>query len=116
MRDFCGFALEVLAQCDTTIHLLHQQLIEIGGDDGWSESYVTAIHRYRDRGELIDSTWHARILDHFQRRDGQWKIFRRRVVYDLNSDRSAREYWARGLLLPPKSLGRRLEADSSASW
>lgn len=116
MRDFCGFALDVLRKCDTTIHLLHQLLIEIDGDDGWSESYVTAIHRYSDRGEPVDSTWHARILDHFQRRDGRWKVFRRKVVYDLNADRTAREYWARGLLQPPTMVGGRFGDDPSTLW
>ena len=96
VRDFCGFAIEKLRQCEAVTHHLFQTLIDVDGDVAGTEAYALAFHRIRIAQSTIDSIWSARIHDRFERRDGLWRIAERRVVYDWNIDVPSRETWGMG--------------------
>lgn len=104
VRDFCGFAIEKLRQCETATHHLFQTLIDIDGDRARTEAYALAFHRIRVDRNTIDSIWSARIYDRFERRDGLWRIAGRQVVYDWNMDVPSRETWGMGFFGPAASM------------
>lgn len=116
IRDFFGFVIDILERCERTSHHLGQILVDIQGDVAWSETYAIAFHRYDRDGLSWDSTWHARMLDRFERRAGQWKIARRRVIYDYAVDQPTSQSWAPGLLSAPTDLGTRNSTDPSEHW
>jgi hypothetical protein len=96
-RDFCGFAIEKLRQCEAVTHHLCQVLVDVSGNVASSEAYALAFHRVRVQGELYDSFWSARIYDELElRADRLWKISKRHVAYDWNRDSPTRESWALG--------------------
>ena len=64
----------------STFHLLGNHLIELDGDIAYSEAYVLGYYTAVDsEGEylLIRA---LRYIDQFERRNGQWKIARRRLI------------------------------------
>jgi hypothetical protein len=116
-RDFCGFVIAKLGECEAVTHHLCQVLIDLDGDRAHTEAYILAFHRIRIDGAATDSIWSARALDRFERRDGLWKIAARQVVYDWNIDRSSSETWSRGFFAAPTTLGRKApDADASARF
>jgi hypothetical protein len=101
VRDFCGFALEKLAQCEVATHHLCQMLIDVDGDVAHTEAYAIAFHRIRVEGVPTDSIWSARVLDRFECRRSFWRIAARQVVYDWNIDAKSRQLWSSGFFPPP---------------
>jgi SnoaL-like domain len=55
---------------------------EIDGDVAHTETYVLFIHRQGDRRTVLCGG--GRYLDRLERRDGEWRIARRRLVMDLS--------------------------------
>jgi 3-phenylpropionate/cinnamic acid dioxygenase small subunit len=64
-------------------HHITNVIVEMDGDDDARvESYFLSFHPY-EAGESVRMGIAAgRYLDHFQRREGEWKILARRVVMD----------------------------------
>lgn len=83
---------------DRSMHFATNMTIEFADDDNAiAETYSLAIQRYPSEGgetrkaiaggadigdNPFDMVISGRYVDHFQRRDGEWKIFRRTVVFD----------------------------------
>ena len=68
----------------TSMHNLCNVLIELDGDIARCESYVTVVVRVpQERGVAIDWMHAGRYVDRFERRNGEWRIAHRTVVYDL---------------------------------
>jgi hypothetical protein len=64
-------------------HHITNVTIEMDGDDNaYVESYFLAFHPHDDRGVPRLGIAAGRYLDHFQRREGDWKILTRQVVMD----------------------------------
>jgi hypothetical protein len=101
VRDFCGFALEKLRQCEVATHHLCQVLIDVEGDVAHTEAYAIAFHRIRVDGVATDSIWSARVLDRFERRNSFWRIAAREVAYDWNIDAKSQERWSSGFFPLP---------------
>jgi hypothetical protein len=68
----------------TSMHNLSNILIEIDGDVARCESYVNVIVRIpqEESGGAIDWLHAGRYVDRFERRNGEWRIAHRTVVYD----------------------------------
>lgn len=84
--DFINFALKILATVKYTAHHISNVSIGINGHRAFSECYYFAHHR-RDRkegGGEEDAFFEGRYLDDFERRDGTWKIIRRRGLSDYS--------------------------------
>lgn len=84
--DFIGFALKILATVKYTAHHISNVSIKVNGDNALSECYYFAHHR-RDRkegGGEEDAFFEGRYLDEFERRNGVWKIIRRRGLADYS--------------------------------
>ena len=81
--DFVIWGIETVTSLyETCQHSLGTVNIELAGDRAYTESYFVsaAVHRERVNGEQIVSYLHGRYLDWFERRDGVWRIARRRLV------------------------------------
>ncbi len=92
-RDFVEFAMGVLSTHRRTHHQLGNILIELQSDTrAIAESYFTAYHRMRPAGDPLaaPNAWDTemdyfvggRYLDHFEHRDGEWRIVRRTGMTD----------------------------------
>jgi hypothetical protein len=67
----------------TCMHNICNVLIELDGDIARCESYLIAIVRIPQEGGAVDWMHAGRYLDRFERRNGEWRIAHRTVVYDL---------------------------------
>jgi 3-phenylpropionate/cinnamic acid dioxygenase small subunit len=64
-------------------HHITNILVKLSGpDDALVESYFLAFHPHQNGDTIRLSIVAGRYLDHFQRRDGAWKILERQVVMD----------------------------------
>jgi len=66
----------------STKHYMTNESVEINADEARSETYVLAILRMFKEGAMFDITMSARYLDHFECRNGQWRIVHRLLVSD----------------------------------
>jgi SnoaL-like domain len=67
----------------TSMHSIGNVLIELDGDIARCETYVTVVVRIPRDDDAIDWTHAGRYVDRFERRNGEWRIAYRTVVYDL---------------------------------
>jgi len=79
-REFVDWVTGVMGQWDSSLHILDLNNLDIDGDAADSECYVLFTQRRAD-GSAIDFGG-ARYLDHLERRDGEWRIASRNVVFD----------------------------------
>jgi hypothetical protein len=91
--DFVAFALGLLSTHSRTHHQLGNTLIQlVTANTATSETYFTAYHRMRPRGDPLaaanaydtemDFFVGGRYLDRFENRNGQWKIVERTGMTD----------------------------------
>ena len=91
--DFVAFALGVLSAYSRTHHQLGNTLIQLEGEGAaTAETYFTAYHRTRARGDPLaaqnaydtemDYFVGGRYLDRFEYRDNEWKIVQRTGMTD----------------------------------
>ena len=92
--DFIPWALNALVRDEGTSHYIANELIEVDGDVAHCESYLFGVHRRRDKnGSLTDLSFAGRYADRFERRNGEWKIAHRQVVFDRSRiDKVEREF------------------------
>ncbi|MFT6276027.1 MAG: hypothetical protein ACJAZ0_002130 [Halioglobus sp.] len=90
--DFVAYAFDVLNTHLRTHHQLGNILIELEGEHAYAESYFTAYHRMRPKGDPMaaenaydtemDFWVGGRYLDRFQKREGVWKLSHRNGLTD----------------------------------
>ncbi len=109
-HEFAGKIIEMLgAMCVHTIHTVTHSVIEIDGDRASSESYYLATHTIAAKDSAIEAWFGAaylgaqraagtatlqheyvccgRYLDELERRDGRWRIGRRRITNEWGTSR-----------------------------
>ncbi len=86
--DYVTFVKGALAAYAMTSHYVVNALFELDGDMAEGESYKINYHRTHgpDAREVITG---SRSLDHFRKRDGEWRFSRRFVVLDWARTRPA---------------------------
>lgn len=71
------------------------------GEVAWVESYVLTFARFDDsNGAPHDTLTGGRLVDRFERRDGDWKIAHRKMTLDWNRDAPTSEGWCLGMFDP----------------
>ncbi|MDB5393040.1 MAG: gamma-hexachlorocyclohexane dehydrochlorinase [Rhodospirillales bacterium] len=81
--DFIDWCVPLLAQVEHSQHMLGNILIEIDGDEARAETYYHAYERRRRAsGYPYEMFVGGRYLDRFERRDGEWRIIHRLVMWD----------------------------------
>jgi len=102
---FIKFAKQELARFERTNHFLGNVLIELDGDVAHTETYLIASHKSTPAhkwGGAFVTLW-ARYVDRFERRDGVWRIAKRKLVLDWQRKDEAGGWFE----LPSEQLGRR---------
>jgi ketosteroid isomerase-like protein len=102
-EELIAWVIPTLRAMDQSMHSINNVLIRLHGDKAHVESYYYGYHRLRDGSTHKDSVQSGRYLDHFERRNDEWRILRRRVVVDWFRDYADAADWERG------PLGRRIE-------
>lgn len=75
---------EAFGGYDRTMHFVGNMLVELEGDVAFAETYVIAHHTTKS-GHAWEGAFvpvYMRYLDRLERRDGQWAVARRRVVFE----------------------------------
>jgi hypothetical protein len=84
VEGFIDLLREKLPLDESTTHFLGNQEIELEGDVAFAETACVARHRRpaRDGSPATDYFGFVRYCDRFERRDGEWRIAHRIVVYE----------------------------------
>ena len=86
-----------------TGHVLGQSVIRLQADTALVETHTTNYHRI-DMGEQErDVVLGGRYLDRLERRDGEWRIARRTMLYDWLQDQGVSVDWSQGVMGTPFS-------------
>jgi hypothetical protein len=82
--EFIALGRQILGQYTVTWHNTGNQLVEVKGDAAWAEHYTISSHRIAadDKGPQRDWIAHGRYIDRMERRGGEWRIARRKMVVD----------------------------------
>jgi len=99
--DYVALMARMLPKAGVMNHLATNIVIELDGDVAHAEHYILAFARMKKDGETFDTLTLARALDRFERRDGDWRIAHRRLVWEWNHEMPFAESWGRGLMFPP---------------
>ncbi|MEJ8567877.1 nuclear transport factor 2 family protein [Elongatibacter sediminis] len=71
-----------------------------GVEVAYVEAYVLTFLRVAEDEGDWDTLTGGRVCDRFERRDGEWKIAHRKIVFDWNRDMPSNQGWCRGVLNP----------------
>ena len=100
----------VLQRFTGTMHLVANQLVELGGDVARSETYGVAYHHGDPPTDpRCNFTTGFRYVDRFERRDGEWRIATRVAVREWTHTVTAEQQ----VVIPPERDGRRGQRDRS---
>lgn len=92
---FIAWANAVTARFETTQHSILNHYCDLQGDDAYTETYFQFVGIAAQAPHLMS---HGRYIDHFQRRDGEWRIANRVTIVESHIDLTD-DYYAR--LFPP---------------
>ena len=82
-KAFIDHTLEVLKTAGRSVHMIGNILIELRGDVAAVESYFRTTLGGRDeQGQPQETLLAGRYVDRFERRQGEWRVAERTVVYD----------------------------------
>ena len=86
-----------------TQHVLGQSVIELRGDAALVETHVTSYHRINMGQEERDTVVGGRYLDRMAKRNGEWRIVQRTMLYDWFHDFGVSNDWSKGVMGLPFS-------------
>ena len=85
VEAFLALGRAVLGRYTVTWHKASNQLVEVDGDAAWAEHYTTSTHRIAadETGPERDFVAFGRYVDRMERRNGEWRIARRKMILDF---------------------------------
>lgn len=87
-----------------TQHVLGQSHVELSEDSAKVETQVISYHRIDyGAGDEHDTVIGGRYLDVFDKRNGEWRITTRTMLYDWSQDWGAAIDWSQGVMGMPFS-------------
>ncbi len=95
---YLGFVVPGDPALPCTLHFLGQTHTELAGDSARSETLVSSYHRVDTGSGHQDTTIGGRYLDSLERRDGEWRIARRVMLYDFIDNAGASADWSAGVM------------------
>lgn len=117
--DYLSWCVPGSPDIPVTQHMLGQCMISLRGDTAKVETYVTSYHRVKAGGEERDTAMGGRYLDVLEKRDGEWKIASRTMLYDWDRDLGLAADWSKGLMGMPFAGDHytgRASGDFSEQW
>jgi len=97
-EELIAWVLPLLRAMEASQHTIGNMLIRLHGDRADVESYYHGYHRMNDGTKSHDSIQAGRYLDRFEKRDGEWRIARRKVVVDWFREYADAGDWVAGPL------------------
>ena len=88
-----------------TQHVLGQSVIQLQGDAALVETHATNYHRVNMGDQERDIVMGGRYLDRLEKRDGEWRIMKRTMLYDWFQDFGESIDWSNGVMGAPFSAG-----------
>lgn len=84
VEAFIAFGRHILGLYTQTWHNTGNQLVEVEGDAAWAEHYTISSHRMAADQDGPERDWiaHGRYVDRMEKRDGTWRIARRKLLVD----------------------------------
>jgi hypothetical protein len=86
-----------------TQHVLGQSFIKLEGESARVETQVISYHRVNMGTEERDTCIGGRYLDRLEKRDGEWRIANRMMLYDWYEDFGVAIDWTQGVMGLPLS-------------
>ena len=83
---FLAWSFPSVRAMDFITHQIGNMLIDLHGDSADVQTQFTSYRRVERGGVRLGTLGGGRYLDRFERRDGLWKIAKRRVVVDWSHD------------------------------
>lgn len=99
--DYLTWCVPGSPMIPVTQHMLGQTLISLRGDGAKAETYVYSYHRVVAEGGERDTAMGGRYLDVLEKRDGDWRIASRTMLYDWDRDLGEAADWSKGLMGMP---------------
>lgn len=99
--EYLAYVVPGADSIPVTLHTLGQSLIELDGDTARVESHVTSYHRVDMGEEERDLVLGGRYLDRLEKREGEWRIAARTMLYDWSSDYGRSVDWSQGMMGMP---------------
>lgn len=83
LEEFIAYSKAFIDGMESMLHFLGQSVIDLENDSAWVETYCVCYIRLKAReGEApMDRLGIIRYVDVFERRGGDWRIARRKVVH-----------------------------------
>jgi hypothetical protein len=92
--DFVPWVVNTLQGMIATQHFVGNISIDLDGDHAYTEVYFNAHHKVAgEDGSERDSFAAGRYLDHFERRDDEWRIKHRRAIFDWDINQASTSGW-----------------------
>jgi hypothetical protein len=84
VEAFIAFGRHILGLYTVTWHNTGNQLVEVAGDQAWAEHYTISSHRMAADQDGPERDWiaYGRYVDRLEKRDGTWRIARRKMLVD----------------------------------
>jgi ketosteroid isomerase-like protein len=79
-EEFISWQPDIMGQFEVTAHYMLNTDYRLDGDKAQGELYFIAYHRTTANAESIVG---GRYLDHYEKRDGTWRIAHRAIVWDF---------------------------------
>ncbi|HLY57115.1 MAG TPA: nuclear transport factor 2 family protein [Stellaceae bacterium] len=112
VQDHVPWVMGFLKQLVSTSHSVCHQHIELEGDHAWSESYFICYACGPDEtGEMREIINAGRYLDHYEKRDGEWRFKHRSRAYDWNMNHPYSSTWEKSPLVEIMARGERGHGD-----
>lgn len=86
-----------------TLHTLGQSIVKLEGARARAETHVLSYHRVKTGEEERDTAIGGRYLDVMERREGEWRIAERTMLYDWYQDFGLSIDWSQGVMGLPFS-------------
>jgi hypothetical protein len=80
-------------------------VIQLQGDAALVETHATNYHRVNMGDQERDIVMGGRYLDRLEKRDGEWRIMKRTMLYDWFQDFGESIDWSNGVMGAPFSAG-----------
>lgn len=102
--DYLAWVVPGADAITNTQHHVGQSYIELDNDTAKVETQVISYHRIDyGAGDAHDTVIGGRYLDVFQKREGNWRIISRIMLYDWYQDWGASIDWSQGIMGMPFS-------------
>lgn len=100
-KEYLAWVVPGAPSIPVTLHTLGQSLIDLKGDKAAVETHVTSYHRIDMGGQERDIVIGGRYLDRMEKRNQEWRIAHRTMLYDWLKDFGQSVDWSQGLLGMP---------------